>query len=108
LKIGTDIIIGKARGTFAAAETAEVFCIADQPVGSGHVTTEGGGFGAVYRLDYDDQIAMQMIVKTASTLRKANGEEGVAEVARRAREHSRVALRLLRRVRIIRRCVLTV
>jgi len=57
-------------------------------------------FGAVYRLDYYDQPAMQHIVRRAASLMEvgidASGEE---EVARRARGTPRVALRLLRRAR---------
>ena len=57
-------------------------------------------FGAVYRLDYYDPIAMQAIVKRAAALLKVGtDQEGIAEIARRARGTPRVALRLLRRVR---------
>jgi holliday junction DNA helicase RuvB len=57
-------------------------------------------FGAVYRLDYYDQAAMQSIVRRAATLLKVETDtEGIAEIARRARGTPRVALRLLRRVR---------
>lgn len=57
-------------------------------------------FGAVYRLDYYDQTAMQSIVKRAASLLKVETDaEGIAEIARRARGTPRVALRLLRRVR---------
>jgi len=57
-------------------------------------------FGAVYRLDYYDQPAMEMIVRRAAGLLEVNAdEEGISEIARRARGTPRVALRLLRRVR---------
>jgi Holliday junction DNA helicase RuvB len=57
-------------------------------------------FGAVYRLDYYDPVAMQNIVRRAANLLKVEAnQEGIAEVARRARGTPRVALRLLRRVR---------
>ena len=57
-------------------------------------------FGAVYRLDYYDQEAMQSIVKRAAGLFAVQVEAGgVVEIARRARGTPRVALRLLRRVR---------
>ncbi len=57
-------------------------------------------FGAVYRLDYYDQNAMCTIVRRAVRLLNVSAEEdGVEEVARRARGTPRVALRLLRRVR---------
>ncbi len=57
-------------------------------------------FGAVYRLDYYDEPAMQQIVKRAAKLLQVFAEDsGVVEIARRARGTPRVALRLLRRVR---------
>jgi Holliday junction DNA helicase RuvB len=57
-------------------------------------------FGAVYRLDYYDMDAMKEIVRRAANLLKVeSSQEGIAEVARRARGTPRVALRLLRRVR---------
>lgn len=57
-------------------------------------------FGAVYRLDYYDQPAMQSIVRRAASMLKVEAEmDGVAEIARRARGTPRIALRLLRRAR---------
>ncbi len=57
-------------------------------------------FGAVYRLDYYDQAAIQNIVRRAARLLDIEVEaDGVEEIARRARGTPRVALRLLRRVR---------
>jgi Holliday junction DNA helicase RuvB len=57
-------------------------------------------FGAVYRLDYYDQPAMEAIVRRAAGLLNVQAEEnGISEIALRARGTPRVALRLLRRVR---------
>ena len=57
-------------------------------------------FGAVYRLDYYDQPAMEAIVRRATRLLNVHAEkDGVSEIASRARGTPRVALRLLRRVR---------
>lgn len=57
-------------------------------------------FGAVYRLDYYDQISMEKIVQRASGMLSVPYEmDGIKEIARRARGTPRVALRLLRRVR---------
>ncbi len=57
-------------------------------------------FGAVYRLDYYDLDAMQSIVARAAGLLKVEADDdGIVEMARRARGTPRVALRLLRRVR---------
>jgi Holliday junction DNA helicase RuvB len=57
-------------------------------------------FGAVHRLDFYDDDAMQEIVSRASQILDVEIEaDGVAEIACRARGTPRVALRLLRRVR---------
>jgi holliday junction DNA helicase RuvB len=57
-------------------------------------------FGAVYRLDYYDLPAMRLIIhRAAKKLQVTVDEDGVEEVALRARGTPRVALRLLRRVR---------
>jgi len=57
-------------------------------------------FGAVYRLDFYDQKAMQDIIRRSAKILKVEIEEaGVEEIAQRARGTPRVANRLLRRVR---------
>ena len=57
-------------------------------------------FGAVYRLDFYDQAAMEAIVRRAAGVLGVQAEDGgVVEVALRGRGTPRVALRLLRRVR---------
>ena len=54
----------------------------------------------MYRLDYYDEKAMRKIVRRATELLKVPAEEdGISEVARRARGTPRIALRLMRRVR---------
>lgn len=57
-------------------------------------------FGAIHRLDFYDQPAMEAIVaRGARVLDIGIDEEGIAEIACRARGTPRVALRLLKRVR---------
>lgn len=57
-------------------------------------------FGSVYRLDFYDQASLEKIVKrSAAILRVEAEEEGLREIARRARGTPRVANRLLKRVR---------
>ncbi|HEX7555765.1 MAG TPA: Holliday junction branch migration DNA helicase RuvB, partial [Leptolinea sp.] len=57
-------------------------------------------FGVIYRLDYYDLPALRQIIhRAASKLQVTVDEDGVEEIARRARGTPRVALRLLRRVR---------
>jgi holliday junction DNA helicase RuvB len=57
-------------------------------------------FGAVYRLDFYSQDAMEQIVaRSAKILRVDTDAEGASEVARRSRGTPRIANRLLKRVR---------
>lgn len=57
-------------------------------------------FGAVYRLDFYDQAALEQIVENAArALHVPLEAEGREEIARRGRGTPRVALRVLRRVR---------
>lgn len=57
-------------------------------------------FGAQFRLDFYDLVAMQHIIDRAAGMLKIEiRPEGTAEIARRSRGTPRVALRLLRRVR---------
>lgn len=57
-------------------------------------------FGAVYRLDYYNQEALEHIINRAASMLNVPIEPGgTAEISHRARGTPRVALRLLRRVR---------
>jgi Holliday junction DNA helicase RuvB len=57
-------------------------------------------FGAVYRLDYYNQEALEHIINRAASMLQVPIEPGgTSEISRRARGTPRVALRLLRRVR---------
>ncbi|RME84496.1 MAG: Holliday junction branch migration DNA helicase RuvB [Caldilineae bacterium] len=57
-------------------------------------------FGAILRFDFYDQDALEHIVRRAAELTQVPyTDEGVREIARRARGTPRVALRLFRRVR---------
>ncbi|MDM8000662.1 MAG: Holliday junction branch migration DNA helicase RuvB [Dehalococcoidia bacterium] len=57
-------------------------------------------FGAIYRLDFYDQQAMETIVRRSAGILNVQAEDGgVKEIACRARGTPRVANRLLRRVR---------
>ncbi|MBI2860301.1 MAG: Holliday junction branch migration DNA helicase RuvB [Chloroflexi bacterium] len=57
-------------------------------------------FGTVYRLDFYDQASIETILKRSAGIFQITAEDdGLAEIARRARGTPRVANRLLRRVR---------
>ncbi len=96
-----DIIIGKGPAARSIRLKLPKFTVIGATTRLALVTSPlRARFGAVYRLDYYDQTAMQKIVKRAAGLLNVETEQdGVAEIARRARGTPRVALRLLRRVR---------
>jgi len=57
-------------------------------------------FGAVYRLDFYDQMSIEAILKRSTSILRVKAEaKGLVEIARRARGTPRVANRLLKRVR---------
>lgn len=57
-------------------------------------------FGAIYRLNYYDQPAMEKIIRNAAAkMNVPTDEEGVREIAVRSRGTPRIGLRLMRRVR---------
>jgi Holliday junction DNA helicase RuvB len=96
-----DIVIGKGPGARNIRLKLPPFTIVGATTRLALMTAPlRARFGAVYRLDFYDQAAMTAIVeRSARILGVAIGEEGVAEIARRARGTPRVANRLLKRVR---------
>ncbi len=96
-----DIVIGKGPAARSVRLRLPRFTVVGATTRLALVTAPlRARFGAVYRLDYYDQAAMQTIVRRAAqALGVEATEEGIAEIARRARGTPRVALRLLRRVR---------
>jgi Holliday junction DNA helicase RuvB len=96
-----DIVIGKGPSARSIRLKLPHFTIVGATTRLALVTAPlRARFGAVYRLDYYDEAAMQQIVsRAAGMLKIESDEDGIAEVARRARGTPRVALRLLRRVR---------
>jgi len=96
-----DIVIGKGPSARSIRLKLPHFTIVGATTRLALVTAPlRARFGAVYRLDFYDQPAMEMIVRRAiSMLDVTADEDGIVEIARRARGTPRVALRLLRRVR---------
>ncbi|MFH1169152.1 MAG: Holliday junction branch migration DNA helicase RuvB [Chloroflexota bacterium] len=96
-----DIIIGKGPGarslrlnlpSFTLIGATTRFALLSPPLRD--------RFGAVYRLDFYDQAAIEKIlVRSAQILQVTAESEGLKEIACRARGTPRVANRLLRRVR---------
>ena len=96
-----DIVIGKGAGARSIRLKLPHFTIIGATTRLALLTAPlRTRFGAVHRLDFYSQPAMEAIVRRGSGLLSMPiDEEGVSEIARRARGTPRVALRLLRRVR---------
>ena len=96
-----DIVIGKGPAARSVRLRLPRFTVVGATTRLALVTAPlRARFGAVFRLDYYDQAALEAIVaRAAEQLGVAYEPEGIAEIARRARGTPRVALRLLRRVR---------
>jgi len=96
-----DIIIGKGPGARSIRLKLPRFTITGATTRLALMTSPlRARFGAVYRLDFYSQSAMEEIVaRSARVLRIPTDKAGIREIARRARGTPRVANRLLRRVR---------
>jgi len=96
-----DIIIGKGPSARSIRLKLPRFSVVGATTRLALVTAPlRARFGAVYRMDYYDELAMRKIVQRAAGMLKVTADEsGINEVARRARGTPRIALRLLRRVR---------
>ncbi len=96
-----DIIIGKGPSARSIRLKLPRFTIVGATTRLALVTAPlRARFGAVYRLDYYDLKAMESIVRRAVGMLKVKAEEdGIIEIAHRARGTPRIALRLLRRAR---------
>jgi Holliday junction DNA helicase RuvB len=96
-----DIIIGKGPSARSIRLNLPQFTVVGATTRLALVTSPlRARFGAVYRLDFYDLEAVTTIVhRAARLLQVAVDEEGVEQVARRARGTPRVAQRLFKRVR---------
>jgi Holliday junction DNA helicase RuvB len=96
-----DIVIGKGPGARSIRLKLPHFTIVGATTRLALMTAPlRARFGAIYRLDFYDEPAMQAIVWRSSGILGVEIEEaGVVEIARRARGTPRVANRLLKRVR---------
>jgi len=96
-----DIVIGKGPGARSIRLTLPRFTIIGATTRLALMTAPlRSRFGAVYRLGFYDDVAMESIVRrSAGILGVAIDEGGVVEIALRARGTPRVANRLLKRVR---------
>ncbi len=96
-----DIVIGKGPGARSIRLNLPRFTVIGATTRLALMTAPlRARFGAVYRLDFYDEAAMEAIVRrSARILGVEIDQEGICEIARRARGTPRVANRLLKRVR---------
>lgn len=96
-----DIIVGKGPGAKNVRLKLPRFTVIGATTRLALITAPlRARFGAVYRMDFYEQAALETIVlRGARVLEVPIDTEGAIEIARRARGTPRVALRLLRRVR---------
>jgi Holliday junction DNA helicase RuvB len=96
-----DIIIGKGPSARSIRLKLPHFTVIGATTRMAMITAPlRARFGAVYRLEYYNPEAMRLIVKRAARLFGVEAmDDGIYEIALRARGTPRVALRLLRRVR---------
>src|SRR5947209_6242311 len=96
-----DVVIGKGPGARSLRLSLPPFTIVGATTRAGALTAPlRDRFGAIYRLEYYDEPALQQILRrSARILRVEMDEDGTQEIALRARGTPRIANRLLRRVR---------
>ena len=96
-----DLIIGKGPGARSLRLTLPPFTLIGATTRYALLSPPlRDRFGAVYRLDFYDQAALETILKrSASILQVQADAAGLSEIARRARGTPRVANRLLKQVR---------
>ena len=96
-----DIIIGKGPGARSLRLNLPAFTLIGATTRFAQLSSPlRDRFGAVYRLDFYDQISIEAILKRSAHIIGVEAEaEGLGEIACRARGTPRVSNRLLKRVR---------
>jgi holliday junction DNA helicase RuvB len=96
-----DLIIGKGPSARSVRLPLKPFTVVGATTRVGALTAPlRDRFGAIYRLSYYDENALRHIIRrSARILHVGVDDDGVAEIARRARGTPRIANRLLKRVR---------
>jgi len=96
-----DIIIGKGPGAKSLRLNLPAFTLIGATTRFAMLSPPlRDRFGAVYHLDFYDQVSIESILKRSAEILQVKAEAGgLEEIARRARGTPRVANRLLKRVR---------
>jgi len=96
-----DVMIGKGPSAKSLRLTLPPFTVVGATTRVGSLTAPlRDRFGAIYRMEYYDAASLNKIVgRSARILKVAAEQEGIAEIAGRARGTPRIVNRLLKRVR---------
>jgi Holliday junction DNA helicase RuvB len=96
-----DVMIGKGPGARSLRLTLPPFTVVGATTRVGSLTAPlRDRFGAIYRMEYYDTNALTAILHRSAHILKVPAEEdGIAEIASRARGTPRIVNRLLKRVR---------
>src|SRR5256884_5672294 len=96
-----DVMIGKGPSARALRLSLPPFTVVGATTRVGALTAPlRDRFGAIYRMEYYDSAALkQILIRSARILKAPADEEGIEEIAGRARGTPRIVNRLLKRVR---------
>jgi Holliday junction DNA helicase RuvB len=96
-----DVMIGKGPSARALRLTLPAFTVVGATTRVGSLTAPlRDRFGAIYRMEYYDPAALrQILTRSAHILKVPAHEDGIEEIASRARGTPRIVNRLLKRVR---------
>ena len=96
-----DVVIGKGPGARSIRLSLPPFTVVGATTRVGSLTAPlRDRFGAIYRMEYYDLPALKdILTRSARILKVPAEEEGIVEIASRARGTPRIVNRLLRRVR---------
>src|SRR5947209_7818092 len=96
-----DVMIGKGPSARSLRLTLPPFTVVGATTRVGSLTAPlRDRFGAIYRMEYYDSDALQkIVVRSARILKVPAQEDGIEEIASRARGTPRIVNRLLKRVR---------
>jgi holliday junction DNA helicase RuvB len=96
-----DVMIGKGPSARALRLSLPPFTVVGATTRVGSMTAPlRDRFGAIYRMEYYDNEALkQILIRSARILKVPADEEGIVEIAGRARGTPRIVNRLLKRVR---------
>ncbi len=96
-----DVMIGKGPGAKSLRLSLPPFTVVGATTRVGSLTAPlRDRFGAIYRMEYYDPVALkEILIRSARILKVPAEEDGIEEISSRARGTPRIVNRLLKRVR---------